>query len=205
MLSFDKKKTNLKLNTEFMLQIPLLPPAKEVCKGYVFTGVCLSTGGGVCSIACWDTHPLAGTPPCRYTPCRYTPSRYTPRRSACWDTVNKRAVRIPLECILGHWNVFLVESDVFASILRVDSGFRQSCHIYLKETCFMVLTSHWLKLIQRYNGLSPELPLEFFAAFSEMDQHHSSFSQFPQKWQIWHFCRCCSYSPPRKYYVIIKY
>ena len=25
----------------------LLPPANEVCKGYVFTGVCLSTGGGV--------------------------------------------------------------------------------------------------------------------------------------------------------------
>ena len=24
----------------------LLPPANEVCKGYVFTGVCLSTGGG---------------------------------------------------------------------------------------------------------------------------------------------------------------
>ena len=29
--------------------------------------------------ACWDTHPLP---------------------SACWDTVNKWAVRIPLECIL---------------------------------------------------------------------------------------------------------
>ena len=24
----------------------LLPPANEVCEGYVFTGVCLSTGGG---------------------------------------------------------------------------------------------------------------------------------------------------------------
>ena len=23
-----------------------LPPANEVCEGYVFTGVCLSTGGG---------------------------------------------------------------------------------------------------------------------------------------------------------------
>ena len=37
----------------------LLPPANEVCEGYVFTGVCLSTGwgGGVCPIACWDTPP----------------------------------------------------------------------------------------------------------------------------------------------------
>ena len=34
----------------------LLPPANEVCEGHVFTGVCLSTGGGgVCPIACWDT------------------------------------------------------------------------------------------------------------------------------------------------------
>ena len=32
----------------------LLSPANEVCEGYVFTGVCLSTGD-VCPIACWDT------------------------------------------------------------------------------------------------------------------------------------------------------
>ena len=25
-----------------------LPPANEVCEGYVFTGVCLSTGGSMC-------------------------------------------------------------------------------------------------------------------------------------------------------------
>ena len=28
----------------------LLPPANEVCEGYVFTGVCLSTGGGACMV-----------------------------------------------------------------------------------------------------------------------------------------------------------
>ena len=28
-----------------------LPPANEVCEGYVFTGVCLSTWGGVCVVA----------------------------------------------------------------------------------------------------------------------------------------------------------
>ena len=27
--------------------VTFLPPANEVCEGYVFTGVCLSTGGGV--------------------------------------------------------------------------------------------------------------------------------------------------------------
>ena len=52
--------------------ISLLPPANEVCEGYVFTGVCLSTGwGGVCPIACWDIHPplgTIGTPPGRHPP-----------------------------------------------------------------------------------------------------------------------------------------
>ena len=42
----------------------LLAPAKEVCKGYVFTGVYLSTRGeGV-----WQTPPWAGIPPWAGTP-----------------------------------------------------------------------------------------------------------------------------------------
>ena len=70
--------------------------------------------GGVCTIACWDTHTHPGQTPFwqvhpvgRHTPPRqvHPPAQcmlgYTsPLRSACWDTVNKRAVRIPLECIL---------------------------------------------------------------------------------------------------------
>ena len=56
--------------------------------------------------------PWAGTPPGRYTPpwagtpVAGTPTlgRYTPG-NACWDTVNKRAVRILLECILVWVNV----------------------------------------------------------------------------------------------------
>ena len=68
------------------LLYPFLPPANEVCKGYVFTRVCHSVHGG----STW-----AGTPPdqvhppeTRYTPgTRYTPlgpvhspgTRYTPR------------------------------------------------------------------------------------------------------------------------------
>ena len=64
-----------------------------------------------------QVHPPAGTPPGqvhppgRYSPGRYTPrtgtppGRYTPRQvpppgNACWDAVNKRSVRILLECIL---------------------------------------------------------------------------------------------------------
>ena len=40
--------------------------------------------------------PGAGTPPEQVQPQAGTP----PPGSACWYTVNKRAVRIPLECIL---------------------------------------------------------------------------------------------------------
>ena len=77
-----------------------LPPANEVCEGYVFTGVCLSTGGGVCPIACWDTpQDQRQTPPRVDTPGQTPPSQTPPLHSACWDPVNKPAVRIPLECI----------------------------------------------------------------------------------------------------------
>ena len=53
----------------------LLPPANEVCEGYVFTHVCLSTGGE----EYLGRYPRPGTPPGRYTPSgRYPPGRYTP-------------------------------------------------------------------------------------------------------------------------------
>ena len=58
---------------------------------FLHLSVVLFTGGGL---------PGQVTPWGRYTPLgRYIPGRYTPH-SACWDTVNKRAVRILLECFL---------------------------------------------------------------------------------------------------------
>ena len=87
--------------------------------GNIFTPVCNSVhGGGVKTPPLgrhhpWvDTHPgqtlpLPGqTPPLGRplqadTPWAETPlGRHTPLHSACWDTVNKRAVGIILECIL---------------------------------------------------------------------------------------------------------
>ena len=38
------------------------PPQRKLQKGYVFTPVILSTGGGVCPSACWDTPSWADTP-----------------------------------------------------------------------------------------------------------------------------------------------
>ena len=96
----------------------LLPPANEVCEGYVFTGVCLHWG--VWPITCWDTppvrHPHGQTspwpdppwpdpppPPGRWAdipPGQTPPLQTAPLCSACWDTDNTRAVGILLECIL---------------------------------------------------------------------------------------------------------
>ena len=40
----------LPLNNKPSKRTSLLPPTNEVCKGYVFTGVCLSTPGGACMV-----------------------------------------------------------------------------------------------------------------------------------------------------------
>ena len=85
-------------------------PANEVCEGYVFTGVCLSTEGVPGQV-----------PPGRYTPTlgqvhpptlgQVYPNHRAgtpPGHSACWDTVNKRVARILLECIL-----VIIFSDIF--------------------------------------------------------------------------------------------
>ena len=85
------------------IRLPLaaifLPPANEVWGKVIFLhlSVILFTGGGGVSGQVPPgryTHPPAGTP--LPPPGRYTPS------NACWDTVNKRAIRILLECILVY-------------------------------------------------------------------------------------------------------
>ena len=98
----------------------LLLPANEVCEGNVFTGVCLSmgevcipacTGQWVCIPACAEGVVCPGG--CLSKGClpsgvstrgvwQIPPTRTRGRhpRQILWDTVNKQAVRIPLECIL---------------------------------------------------------------------------------------------------------
>ena len=76
-----------------------LPPANEVCEGYVmlgyvFTGVCLSTGGCLPHCMLGYTPPWAGTHPLGRHPPGQTPP--TP----CPDTPLGR--HPPAQCMLGY-------------------------------------------------------------------------------------------------------
>ena len=97
-------------------------PQRSCGQGNIFTGVCLSTGGGegVCLSACWDAIPprMEGTPPGWRNPPDGEPPRMenppgwrpppdgeppqwrTPPGSRLQHTVYERPVRILLECIL---------------------------------------------------------------------------------------------------------
>ena len=102
----------------------LLPPANEVCEGYVFTGVCLSTPeggvcvwlllGGACMVAPGGGHAwLLPGGACVVAPgggaCMVAKGGqhvWLLWGGHAWDmmrygdTINERAVRILLECIL---------------------------------------------------------------------------------------------------------
>ena len=89
----EKQRSRLKIGCH-----PILEWSHYYClqtkfaEGYVFTGVCLCTGGVSAPLHA-GTHPSWDQ---RQTP----PWADIPLHSACWDMVNKRVVRIPLECIL---------------------------------------------------------------------------------------------------------
>ena len=109
-----------------------LPPANEVCEGYIFTGVCLSTrGGGVCHIQPprADTslgshplgrHPSGGDPLSRHTPLgRQPPWADTPGHTRPGQTPPPPAGYYGIRSTSGryasYWNVFLfnIISSIF--------------------------------------------------------------------------------------------
>ena len=78
---------------------------------YTCLSFCSQGGRGICHTHPWADIPWVDTPgqtPPRQThpPGQTPPAQwmlgYTPLPSACWDTVNKRAVHILLKCILVH-------------------------------------------------------------------------------------------------------
>ena len=85
-----------------------LPPVNEAWGKVMFSHLSVILFmGGVYPIACWNTPPNRTTPrrtpPLgRHPPSRHPPGQTTPFSPTCilQDTVNKRAVRILLDCIL---------------------------------------------------------------------------------------------------------
>ena len=73
-------------------KLTFLPPADEVCEGFVFTGVCLSKEGGLhpgrSLYQGGGLHPGGGQTP--------------PPHRILRDTVSEQAVRILLECTLVY-------------------------------------------------------------------------------------------------------
>ena len=83
---------------KFRFRFQFLPPANEVCEGYVFTGVCLSTGG-VYPIACWDTLPRDQWQTSSLG--RHPPWADTPLCAV------HAGIRSTSGCYASHWNAFL--------------------------------------------------------------------------------------------------
>ena len=92
-ISFDLMVIDLLCNCVWIV---LLPPAKEVCEGYVFTGVCLSTGGRT-----WHACPQAHTTPGYACPSGHacTLSLGTHARPL-WACMPPGHLNLLLECIL---------------------------------------------------------------------------------------------------------
>ena len=115
---------------------------------FLQASVILSTGGGVCLSACWDTTHQAGTPLLEQTPPRadtptpreqtplgrHPPTADTPPEADCpgsrlRHTVNEWPVPILLECILVTLNYYMsgmVNSKSFVSkvLLQIKRKFK---------------------------------------------------------------------------------
>ena len=123
---------------------------QKICEGYVFTHVCLYTEEEYLDrYPPWQIHPLgrytprqvhppAGTLPWAGTP--HPLGRYSPlQSSACWDTVNKQAVRILLECILVSTCTYMRAAFICAS--SVNQGKKQGKFAH-KDPGLLCLFAH---------------------------------------------------------------
>ena len=133
----------------------------KVCEGYVFTSVCLSMGVSAplhAGIPPWadtpplQTHPPGQTPPCADTkPGQTHPPGQTPPGRPPWedthhcadthptvqctlgDTVNKRAVCIPLECILVTFKLANNFISYFFKSACIFVSRKLLCGIYIQK------------------------------------------------------------------------
>ena len=79
----------------------------------MFSQVSVCPRGGGCLPHCMLGYTPGQTPPADTPQADTPPCADTPLGSACWDTVNKRAVCIPLECILVEVNFISLKYQLF--------------------------------------------------------------------------------------------
>ena len=150
-----------------LLECILLLPANGVCEGYVFTGVCLSTGGVCmpCMVTCMHTPgmhvPQAHTCPWHACPwvcmpplgkhttqdthdsqaCTSTATLARPLRQILRDKVNERTARILMECILVR-SKFLKHApprDVYKMESQTESRYNYSYLVLINELDFALI------------------------------------------------------------------
>ena len=102
---------------------------------------CLSVQGGVSRSVHAGIAPPEQTLPSGQTPLEDTPPSgqktslgRAPRGSACWDMVNKRAVRIPLEFILVGSSLCLRISQFLFPYVAKDFLAENRCTVYIRKT-----------------------------------------------------------------------
>ena len=100
--------------------------------------------------------PWSDIPPGRHTPHRAdTPLGRHPLHSACWDTVNKRAVSILLECILVLHSFGLQPldvSDVPKPVIETPLLFCFKVYMIYFLTVFPLGTSFAIKIIRMHSS-----------------------------------------------------
>ena len=114
-----------------------LPPATKFGEGYVFTRVYDSVHRGVsATMPPWEDSTPRQIPPWTDIPQGDTPRETHPLCSACWDTVNKRPVRILLECNL----VLIIFFKSFAR--RWSELIFNVTYLWLNNISLVMLYSH---------------------------------------------------------------
>ena len=96
--------------------IEFLPPANVVCEGYVFTGVCLSTGG----VGIPRTPPVDGPPGMETPPDGDTPGWRSPRdgEPPGIETPPGEPPRSMCGRYTSYWNAFLfILANIFSYII----------------------------------------------------------------------------------------
>ena len=126
-----------------------LPPATKLRQGNVFTPVCQSFCSlGVSATPLLVRHPL-GRHPQADTPWADALLGRYPLHIACWDTVNKRAVHILLECILVLYQNTAFNCCLFKFMIFNDT-------LYL---CMI-----W--------GLNENIKIALYSVFCQQERHH---------------------------------